>query len=250
MSAFAVNLKMLRINYGMTQAELAEKLFIAAQSVSRWEHGETEPSLDYVLKLCEIFGVSSDRLLGKGKLEFEKLKAEISGSFESECDLSERIFNVVKSIIDGRTMYIADEVVCGKEYIITDRKKLSGFYSENEKVFAAAQCENALENSKIEAISRIFTLLGKQNIIKYAYNASKCDGWYDFSSFCKTMGILDESAIDVVEILIELGVVLEKEVCVNNEKIKMYSAFLHERLKLLLVYSAAAFSKPKYPYIW
>lgn len=53
----------LRKRMGWSQEELAEKLDISRQSVSKWEVGATIPDLDKILKLSELFGVSTDYLL-------------------------------------------------------------------------------------------------------------------------------------------------------------------------------------------
>ncbi|HEL1559773.1 helix-turn-helix domain-containing protein [Streptococcus suis] len=50
----------------LSQDELAEKLYISRQAVSKWENGEATPDIDKLVQLAEIFGVSLDYLvLGK-----------------------------------------------------------------------------------------------------------------------------------------------------------------------------------------
>lgn len=58
------NIKRLRIENGMTQKALADKLFVSAQAVSRWENNDVEPSLGTITELSKIFGVSTDEILG------------------------------------------------------------------------------------------------------------------------------------------------------------------------------------------
>lgn len=53
----------LRSKHGMSQEELAEKVFVTRQAVSRWENGETTPNRE-TLKLLELFDVSTNTLLG------------------------------------------------------------------------------------------------------------------------------------------------------------------------------------------
>lgn len=48
---------------GISQGELGEKLDLSAKAVSKWETGETQPTLANVSRLAEIFGVSTDYLL-------------------------------------------------------------------------------------------------------------------------------------------------------------------------------------------
>ena len=58
------NIKRLRMEKGMTQKELADKLFVTAQAVSRWENGEVEPSVSTVAEMTRIFNVPGDVILG------------------------------------------------------------------------------------------------------------------------------------------------------------------------------------------
>ena len=57
------NIKKLREKSGLTQKELAEKLFVTAQAVSRWENGNVEPSVAILTKMAEIFNVSLDEII-------------------------------------------------------------------------------------------------------------------------------------------------------------------------------------------
>lgn len=61
---FAEMLVSLRTRQQMTQQELAEKMFVTRQAVSRWETGETMPGADMLLQLSRLFGVSVNTLLG------------------------------------------------------------------------------------------------------------------------------------------------------------------------------------------
>ncbi len=64
MKIFSERLKELRKSANLTQQQMAEKLNIKQQSYARYEYGTGEPNLDTVVKLTEIFDVSSDYLLG------------------------------------------------------------------------------------------------------------------------------------------------------------------------------------------
>ena len=54
----------LREKKGISQQELADRMFVTRQAVSRWERGETLPSSDLLKKLSEVFQVSINTLLG------------------------------------------------------------------------------------------------------------------------------------------------------------------------------------------
>lgn len=55
----------LRKNQGLTQTEVAEKVFVTRQAVSRWETGETTPDIDTLKLLSTLFNVSINQLLGQ-----------------------------------------------------------------------------------------------------------------------------------------------------------------------------------------
>ena len=54
----------LRTEKGLSQEELAEKLFVTRQAVSRWENGETLPNTEVLKLLSKFFQVSINTLLG------------------------------------------------------------------------------------------------------------------------------------------------------------------------------------------
>ena len=54
----------LRTKKGLSQDELAEKVFVTRQAVSRWENGETVPNTETLKLLSGLFGVSINTLLG------------------------------------------------------------------------------------------------------------------------------------------------------------------------------------------
>ncbi len=60
---FANNLHYLRKRDKVTQEELAEKLGVSRQSVSKWETGEAYPETDKLIALCDIFNVSLDDIV-------------------------------------------------------------------------------------------------------------------------------------------------------------------------------------------
>lgn len=55
----------LRAQHGLSQDELAEKVYVTRQAVSRWETGETTPNTDTLKLLAALFHVSIDMLLGE-----------------------------------------------------------------------------------------------------------------------------------------------------------------------------------------
>ena len=84
----------LRKKSGLSQEELAEKVYVTRQAVSRWENGETVPNTETLKLLSRIFDVSINTLLGSPRklicqccgmpLEDSSISKEIDGTFNEE----------------------------------------------------------------------------------------------------------------------------------------------------------------------
>ena len=84
----------LRTERGLSQDELAEKVFVTRQAVSRWENGETTPSVETLKLLSAFFDVSINTLLGSPRqlvcqccgmpLDDSAISKEPDGSFNEE----------------------------------------------------------------------------------------------------------------------------------------------------------------------
>lgn len=57
-------LKEIRRDHNDTQETLASKLGVSTPTVSKWEQGESDPNVKTLLKICRMYNVSSDFLLG------------------------------------------------------------------------------------------------------------------------------------------------------------------------------------------
>ena len=64
-----------RTQLGLSQEELADRIFVTRQSVSNWENGRTYPDLQSLLRLSDLFGLSLDELI---KGDIETMKEEIN----------------------------------------------------------------------------------------------------------------------------------------------------------------------------
>ena len=63
MNKFKDNLLFYRNQAKMTQKVLAGKLGVSINNIGHWEKGRTEPNIDMLLKICEIFSVTTEDLL-------------------------------------------------------------------------------------------------------------------------------------------------------------------------------------------
>ena len=84
----------LRNKAGLSQEELAEKVFVTRQAVSRWENGETTPNTETLKLLSRVFNVSINTLLGSPRqlvcqccgmpLADDSISRETDGCFNEE----------------------------------------------------------------------------------------------------------------------------------------------------------------------
>jgi len=90
----AVAIFELRTKKGLSQEQLAEKVYVTRQAVSRWENGETVPNTETLKLLSKLFGVSINTILGSPRqlvcqccgmpLEDEMVSREKDGSFNDD----------------------------------------------------------------------------------------------------------------------------------------------------------------------
>ena len=114
----------LRTKKGLSQEELAEKIFVTRQAVSRWETGETTPNTETLKLLSQLFDVSINTLLGSPRqlicqccgmpLEDSNISKEVDGFFNEEyCKWcyadGEYMYHNMDDLIDVCVAHMANE---------------------------------------------------------------------------------------------------------------------------------------------
>lgn len=89
-------IRQMRIGAGMTQEQLATKLGVSAQSVSKWENEITMPDISLLPDIAETFGVSIDELFD---LTAEQKLRRIENRIEIEEEFSEQTFKEFESFL-------------------------------------------------------------------------------------------------------------------------------------------------------
>ncbi len=94
---FAQTFKKYRKNVGYTQEEIADKLLVTPQAVSKWETGVGTPDISLLVPIADLFGITTDALLGNAKKTREELSEEIksikaswNGDAENNYNFGER----------------------------------------------------------------------------------------------------------------------------------------------------------------
>lgn len=104
---FQDNLKALRKKKGITQEELAARLNVVRQTVSKWEKGLSVPDSELLIKLAEILEVPVSRLLGS-KIEAEEQPdalaeqlSRINEQFAIKNRRAKRVWKAIALIVGG-----------------------------------------------------------------------------------------------------------------------------------------------------
>ena len=87
----------------LTQAKLAEKLFVSEKTISKWEQGNGVPDVNTLLLMCEVFGISLNELLNAERITKENYveKAE------------EKLLELQKSKVESDKRLLHAEIVIG-----------------------------------------------------------------------------------------------------------------------------------------
>ena len=73
-----------RTNCDLTQEELAAKVGVSRQAVTKWESDESTPELSKLVAMADVFDVSLDRLVGRDKTVLDDFKESLIKVYRSE----------------------------------------------------------------------------------------------------------------------------------------------------------------------
>ncbi|MBO4899209.1 MAG: helix-turn-helix transcriptional regulator [Lachnospiraceae bacterium] len=77
MQYFGEKLKEIRIKKGLSQKDFASRIGVVGATVSAYENGKKYPSVDILIKICSVYDVSADYLLGLSD-QMELLKTDLN----------------------------------------------------------------------------------------------------------------------------------------------------------------------------
>lgn len=87
---FSERLLTLRKGMDLTQEQLAEKINVSRQSVSKWESGQAVPELEKIVALSEVFDVTIDYLLKPSEIDELSVKTEMLEKQQQQILIRER----------------------------------------------------------------------------------------------------------------------------------------------------------------
>lgn len=123
---FSENLYTLRKNKQISQEKLAELVDVSRQSVSKWELGESYPTLENIFKLCNVLNCKMNELINEKLADFDLLSDEIKNTQkfyerflgyadtydEGRPKLPGKAIEILKTYLDGGIKTIVD-IGCG-----------------------------------------------------------------------------------------------------------------------------------------
>lgn len=87
-------IKQLRLAYKLNQVEFGRKLGVTKQCVSNWENNNIQPSVEMLMKIADLFSVTTDYLLGRDDRQY----LDISGLTESETIHVQNVINDIRGV--------------------------------------------------------------------------------------------------------------------------------------------------------
>jgi len=184
----------LRNKAGLSQDELAEKLFVTRQAVSRWENGETTPNTETLKLLSKLFDVSINTLLGSPRqlicqccgmpLEDSNISKEKDGVFnEAYCKWcyadGEYMYHDMDDLIDVCVSHMSNEQFTPeqvREYMKSLLPKLD-YWKHYENLAGAEEFEefkrrlideiNALNIEGMPKVEKLNALVGGYINLEY-----------------------------------------------------------------------------------
>ena len=95
MESFGTRLANIRKEHNLTQNDIAERLNVSPQAVSKWENDLTSPDIQTLLDLSDIYNISVDELLGKKSNQTLYLQPQ------QRKDINEMMLRIVVNTSDG-----------------------------------------------------------------------------------------------------------------------------------------------------
>ena len=115
---FGERLKKEREKRGWSQTDLAEKIHVSRQSVSKWETGKNYPSIEVIINLSDLFGITIDEMLRsdgelKGKVirDSKKLAYPKWKTFFDSVFLLGAFLLIIKLITAGLNYFVGTNII-------------------------------------------------------------------------------------------------------------------------------------------
>ncbi len=255
MENLGITIKNLRKEAGLTQADLAEKLHISPQTVSRWEIGEGEPSLELACSLAKVLGVSVNRLVSFNITDselFERVSSYVAEIGEEE--LPKGCMALSHAILSGFHKRVFPDVPFSEQptYTTFGKKSIFGLYANRDDTpvmftLYDQQIEHLTSIDEWLDLTNIFSVLSDttsllviDGIIKGKMEPSKV---YDAESVCKLLNLDIKNFLIAAVQLEHIGILKEFDMSYDNETVRVYQALSVSNVSLLLSLAVLLFKR-------
>ena len=236
---FGDNLRQIRKDKKMSQEELAEKVNVTRQSVSKWENGESYPEMNNILELCKIFNCKLNDLVHAEMTDISSLDEEIVMNVVKFNEKKQKEVKTLSNIISliGKIGSIVLKVAIPfivlvmllVPYVVSNVE-----ISNNEIVFKTENIK-IIDDNKIEIFD---VIVGEFDIDEENYNVIKI---FKDNSNIKIIGYIEAGLvfllIDIVIMIIILNYVekLFNNIKNNNTPFTLENVIFIKNISYLMI---------------
>ncbi len=166
------NIKKYRDKYGFSQEDLAKKLNVTSQAVSKWETNESTPSLETLILMAKIFYTSIDELVtgcetnensSESEKEINRDLKQLYFCFHRQESVGSRMNDIIAKILplynfdrDYYWLYSARIILKGTLYAILEDASTNQNNFNVEKIKEVLQFANLNMDDRMEKIKKYF----------------------------------------------------------------------------------------------
>lgn len=129
---FAEKIRLIRSKNRLSQEELADKLGVSRQTVSKWESGISYPEIDKLIAVSDMFDVSIDYLLKDNYIDdnipqanLERIVLQFLGSAQDMEDVSAQLIDIMKDgIIDDSEKIQMEQIIRTLDTVVENIQKI------------------------------------------------------------------------------------------------------------------------------
>lgn len=161
--SFAKMLRKIRTDKGLSQRELADKIYVTRSAITRWENGSRMPDADTLARLCQFLDVNLDFLLGNDIIAGEGINVIVVDD---------------SKIALGGALSVLDEVLPNASVIGFTHPSKAIEYAKNNKVALAFLDIELGNTSGLELCSTLLEINPRTNVVFVtAYSNYSLDAW-------------------------------------------------------------------------
>ena len=161
--SFAKMLRKIRTDKGLSQRELADKIYVTRSAITRWENGSRMPDADTIARLCQFLDVNLDFLLGNDIIAGEGINVIVVDD---------------SKIALGGALSVLDEVLPNASVIGFTHPSKAIEYAKNNKVALAFLDIELGNTSGLELCSTLLEINPRTNVVFVtAYSNYSLDAW-------------------------------------------------------------------------